>query len=93
MSSLVTIPIIDLEPFLNGTQDDKLRVAQEIAQACSDIGFFVVRNHGVNKQIIDDTWNTTMDFFDLPIEEKVKTEKNQDEVLLIYVHRYTVHNI
>lgn len=75
----IHIPIIDLDPFLKGSDEDRARVAQEIATACEDIGFFLVRNHGVNPDVIRAAWDVTMDFFDLPEEEKMQYCKPQEE--------------
>ena len=78
-SSNVVIPIIDMGPFLNGSQEDKIRVANEIGRACEDIGFFVIQNYGVDPQIIDNAWKSSAEFFDLPHDEKILLTKSQDE--------------
>lgn len=78
-TSKVVIPIIDMGPFLNGSQEDRVRVANEIGKACEEIGFFVVKNFGVDPQIIDNAWKSSADFFDLPHDEKILLQKPQDE--------------
>ena len=47
----MTVPIINLEPFLHGNAVGKTAVPDEIARACTEIGFFVVVGHGVSKSL------------------------------------------
>ena len=66
------VPIIDIGAL---SRDDKVAqkaVAEKIGKACEEIGFFVVVNHGIPADVIDAAWNQTMDFFDLPLDEKKK---------------------
>ena len=41
-------------------------------QACVDVGFFYVINHGVDVNLLDETFEQSKRFFALPIEEKMK---------------------
>ena len=66
------IPVVDFSPFLEGTEEGKRKVASEIGFACEEIGFLVLKNHGVNDQVIDSMWQQTRAFFDLPLEHKLK---------------------
>ena len=75
----IVIPIIDLNPFINGNTQQRREVAMSIARACEDIGFFIIKNSGVDQRIIDDTWNVTTEFFDRPDSEKAELTKSQDE--------------
>lgn len=69
-TSNVTIPVVDFSSFLHGTPEERNAVVAEIADACRTIGFFVVKGHGVDATVIDEAWNATTQFFDLPISEK-----------------------
>lgn len=42
------VPIVDFEPFLTGTAEDKATVAAELGEACEHIGFFVLSGHQVS---------------------------------------------
>jgi isopenicillin N synthase-like dioxygenase len=44
--SLSKLPIIDLLPYRNGSNDRK-HVASEIRKALSNTGFLYVKNHGI----------------------------------------------
>ena len=41
------IPVIDFGPFLNGSAAERKAVARQIGEACRNIGFFYLINHGV----------------------------------------------
>jgi len=61
------IPLIDLE---NASEQE---VAQQIRRACEEIGFFAIVNLGVNETTIQRAWDSSRDFFDLPIKEKQRS--------------------
>ena len=63
------IPVIDLAPFLSGT--DKLDVARQIGAACRGSGFLYLCNHGVPAPLIAATMAEAQRFFALPEGEKM----------------------
>ena len=67
-----TIPIIDISGLFSSNPDEKIATALRIGNACQEIGFFVITNHGIYDRIIHGVWNSTMEFFDLPTEAKLK---------------------
>ena len=72
---MTDIPIIDLVGRDHGITDQNTAdqdIAQIIDQACGDIGFLVIRNHGVPEDIIQDCWQQSLAFFDLPLAERMK---------------------
>lgn len=73
--TLKKVPIIDVSPFLEGTPEGKQKVAEEVGRACRDIGFLVITGHGVADALIQQTYDTSKAFFDLPEEEKMKVER------------------
>ena len=66
----MSIPAIDIGPFLQGRDEDKRRVAGEIAAACRESGFFCITGHGVSADLIARTRQAAVDFFALPTAEK-----------------------
>ena len=66
------IPVIDVEPFLQGTTAHKRAVAAEVATACATIGFLVITGHGVPQALYDRAFALSRDFFGLPAEEKMR---------------------
>ena len=72
-SSVSSIPIIDVGALVtpSASAAAKLVVAAEIGDACEKVGFFVIRNHGVDRKVIDAAWEETSRFFDRPVDSKV----------------------
>ncbi|KAJ3917978.1 hypothetical protein F5877DRAFT_90930 [Lentinula edodes] len=66
-TSFKTIPII------NGADISVRRaLATEIRNACINVGFFYVANHGVPQTLIEDFVSQSKEFFALPLESKLK---------------------
>lgn len=63
-----SIPLIDLKSFLEG--DDEDIVVRQVSAACREIGFFAIRNHGIDSRVIGEMWHASAAFFDLPLSEK-----------------------
>ncbi|MDQ0993876.1 isopenicillin N synthase family oxygenase [Streptomyces sp. V3I7] len=61
------LPVINLEEARDGGEE---KVADEISRACTEVGFFVVRGHGVDRKIFDDAYDLSLDFFRRPAAEK-----------------------
>ena len=72
--SKMTIPIIDISAFQEQSNDSKSKdiIAKEVHQACTDVGFFYVKNHGISHEILDKALDLSSDFFKLPQGEKEK---------------------
>ena len=68
------IPVINIASFLDGT--DKERVATEVADACKNIGFLIISGHGVKPKVIQNAFDKSKQFFDLPQSEKNKYHPN-----------------
>ncbi|MDB5542985.1 MAG: Isopenicillin synthase [Hyphomicrobiales bacterium] len=58
-----SVPVIDLS-------ESDGHIAREIHIACRTIGFFTVKNHGVDPALIDAAFRVSKDFFDLPFAQK-----------------------
>ena len=66
------IPVIDFGPFLNGNVEDRRRISLAIGDACRDVGFFYLANHGISSRAIDAVYDQARRFFGQSIEEKMK---------------------
>jgi len=62
------IPLIDISALVDGSNPES--VAKEIGKACAEVGFFYVKNHGIDQQLIDQMYAATKEFFDLPMDAK-----------------------
>ena len=81
--TLQQVPLIDLAPYFDGT--GKAQVAAAVDQACRDIGFLVIRNHGVPQPLIEATRRSARAFFDLPLEEKMLVARPAPDVTRGYI--------
>lgn len=68
-----TIPILDLGPYLAGAPGADSRLARELRQACEQIGFYFIVNHGVPQGLIDRAFAETAQFHAQPLAEKMKS--------------------
>ena len=62
------VPVVDLGPLREGA--DCRDTVAAIASACTDVGFFYVRNHDVPRSLIDRLRAEAEQFFALPMAEK-----------------------
>lgn len=68
------IPQIDVWPLLTGGDVKATVVA--LRAACTDVGFFYVRNHGVPGDLIAELRSTAQRFFERPFDEKCRVHLN-----------------
>ena len=64
------IPILDVGPLVAGDHDQTLINA--LYQACADVGFLYVRNHGVSMALVEALKESAAMFFAAPMVEKMK---------------------
>lgn len=68
--TLTQIPVIDFAPFLTGNAAMRQAVAQQIYQACHEIGFIYLKNPGISPTLIEQLFNNSKQFFSQPTEVK-----------------------
>jgi isopenicillin N synthase-like dioxygenase len=61
-----SIPVIDLTPFDHGDRSARRRVIKATAQACEEIGFFILTGHGVSPGTVQWLYQAARAFFDQP---------------------------
>ncbi|PKI35634.1 hypothetical protein CRG98_044088 [Punica granatum] len=66
VSTCDNVPVIDLG------NEDGANIVDQIGYACTYYGFFQVINHGVSEEAVERMQKVAWEFFDLPIEEKLK---------------------
>ena len=66
------VPLIDLTPWFEGTDDDRARLAQEVDRTLQRVGFLVVTGHGVPRPLVDEVRAAGFDFFALSAGEKAE---------------------
>ncbi|PWA94615.1 isopenicillin N synthase [Artemisia annua] len=48
-----------------------------LKQACMDSGFFYVTNHGISPEFMEHVFTQSKNFFDLPLDQKMKLLRNE----------------
>lgn len=66
-----SIPVIDLGGMRSGDIHDRKKVATDIREACTRVGFFYIENHGIAKELVDEVFRMAENFFGLPFEQKM----------------------
>lgn len=78
------VPIIDISALISGGDESaRAATAKKIGRACEDIGFFIVVNHGVSTEVMEAAWQKMLEFFDLPLAEKLAMQ-SEDEAKYPY---------
>ena len=78
--TVTSIPTIDIAPYLDGSERERRRVADEINRTCEGIGFFFIKGHGVRQTLIDRTYHKAAEFFRLPLEDKLSIRIPSPEI-------------
>lgn len=74
------VPVIDVSPWASSSADARQAVVAQVAQACREIGFFAVTNHGVPPALQDAALQASRDFFDLPLTTKLQAKTDNEAV-------------
>lgn len=67
---MTDVPVIDIAPFLHGSPGEQAAVADQIDDACRNIGFFQIVGHDVPPALVDGIYATAREFFARPETEK-----------------------
>lgn len=66
------IPLIDLSKYVEGSPEEKKEVVRQLGKAFHEVGFVGVVNHGIDKDLVNDFYAASKDFFSLPVSIKTK---------------------
>lgn len=67
-----TIPQVDFSNIDSPSLEDRAAIAKELGAAFRDSGFLYAANHGISEELQKDLFGVIKEFFDLPLEEKMK---------------------
>lgn len=73
------LPRIDMRRIYSDNVDERKELAKEVGVACRDVGFFMAVNHGVDEQLLDDTFDAVKQYFDLPMDVKMECHNQKTE--------------
>ena len=48
-----TIPVVNLNDFVQGTEGSKQQFVNDLGKAFEDVGFVAVKGHGIPQELID----------------------------------------
>lgn len=65
-----SIPLVDFGPMTSPDLGERMKVGAAVRDACTQVGFFYAKNHGVPQGVIDATFAAAHQFFDLPSATK-----------------------
>ncbi|KAG0154134.1 hypothetical protein PDIDSM_1514 [Penicillium digitatum] len=66
------LPIIDLSTLDSPNVNERQKLAQSLCDACTQVGFFYIKNHGIPEDKINGIHCFAKRLFDLPEEQKMK---------------------
>jgi hypothetical protein len=73
------VPKIDFQRIYSDNLEDRKALAKEVGAACRDIGFFYAVNHGVEEDMLQNTFEALKKYFALPTEVKMETHNQKTE--------------
>jgi len=79
------VPLIDFSGMLDGDTRIRARVAATIRDACTNVGFFYISNHGIPQGLVDAMFAQCPRFFGLPLAQKMQLHVKRSSHLLGYV--------
>ncbi len=86
------IPIIDFTPMHETDLSAQKQLASAVYRACTEIGFFYVRNHGVAQIVIDAVQNSSQSFFLQPVDQKKRIDISHSSFNRGYIPLYGEKN-
>ncbi|EXJ86019.1 hypothetical protein A1O1_06388 [Capronia coronata CBS 617.96] len=85
------IPLIDVSGIYSENIEDRKAVATQFRDAAINTGFFYIKNHGVDSELIDNAYQNALRFFHQPEEIKKRISKDKFKFFNGYSARYTTH--
>lgn len=67
----MTIPVVDFAKWHSGATEDRTGLARMLVDACRQVGFVYIANHGVPQDTLDEAFDWSRRLFDLPTDQKM----------------------
>ena len=65
-----TIPVLDMQDYRD--MDRREEFVRKVGEAIREVGFFALRNSGIDQDVLDAAYDETREFYHLPFEEKMR---------------------
>ena len=75
MTTIQSIPSLDLNDFKSTNEQTKENFVRELGEAYKHIGFISLKNYGLNPEIENELYSEVKNFFEMPLEKKLQYEK------------------
>ncbi|KAL7157130.1 hypothetical protein ABFS83_02G057000 [Erythranthe nasuta] len=69
-----SLPTVDFSLLISPDPDQRSKTLHELAGACEQWGFFILVNHGIPESVLKGAISASLEYFDLPAEEKRRYE-------------------
>ncbi len=79
------VPVIDFAGMLTDDPASRTRVAAKLRDACANVGFFYIINHGIAPALMDRMFAESERFFQIPAEDKMAIHVKKSPHLVGYV--------
>ncbi|KAK1142549.1 hypothetical protein N8T08_007524 [Aspergillus melleus] len=70
-ADVAEIPIIDLSSLRSPLLEDRQKLAGQVYDACTNVGFFYIKNHGIPEELITEAQSMARRFYSLPDDQKM----------------------
>jgi isopenicillin N synthase-like dioxygenase len=68
----VSIPMIDFSKWsTDSSAENRVAVAKQLAEACHNVGFVSIINHGVSPELLEEAFGWSKRLFDLKTDKKM----------------------
>ena len=84
VNTFQSIPQVDMTKMWSPSLEDRKSVAKEVGKAFREVGFLYASNHGISQDLQGRTFEVMREFFDLPLEEKMRIHVNNSPAIKGY---------
>lgn len=79
-AAAAVIPVLDLSAYLAGEDGALEDLARELRRACTEVGFFYLSGHGIDQDLIAETFDQSKRFHALPLDTKMKLPQDENNI-------------
>lgn len=83
-TGMADVPVVDISGFASGSPEERAAVARAVLDAFERIGFVLISGHGVPEERIAAFYDASREFFELPLEEKLRVKSPTDQLFQGY---------
>ena len=71
--AVASIPVIDFTSWtdIEASSKERVKVASDLINACKEVGFVYIVNHGISTELLDEAFAVSKQLFDLPHDKKM----------------------